>query len=123
MGKRVERTRCGGTWTEARWWNFVRGVQRMGFKRYPAKYMCLEAASRPYTGTDKRTKKEYRCAVCQEWFKKKDVEVDHMDAAGSFTSDEHVLGFLKRLFCEPEDLQIVCKPCHKEITASQRRKT
>lgn len=120
MGKRVERTRCGGTWTEARYFNFLRGVQRMGFRKYPPKYQCLEAASRPSQGTDKRTKTEYQCAVCLMWFKKKDVEVDHIVPAGSFTTAEHIKGFIMRMFCEVSDLRCVCVSCHKQITAKAR---
>ena len=122
MGKRVERTRCGGTWTEARWWNFIRGVQRMGFKKYPAKYQCLAAASRPSLGTDKRTKTEYQCAVCKGWFKKKDIEVDHIVPAGSLTADEHIKGFIMRMFCEVSDLRCLCCLCHKTVTAEARSK-
>ena len=122
MGKRVERTRCGNTWTESRYFNFLRGVQRMGFKKYPVKYQCLEAARRPYDGTDRRIKWLYTCAICKQEFLQKDIEVDHIEPAGSLTSIDHIAGFIKRLFCEIDNLRVACKPCHKEITAEARSK-
>ena len=82
----------------------------------------LKKARRPYGGEDKRTKWEYQCNECNNWFKTKDVEVDHIESAGSLKSYDDLAGFCERLFCEEENLQVVCKPCHKQITQEERKK-
>jgi 5-methylcytosine-specific restriction endonuclease McrA len=110
---KTKNTRCGKTWTEARYWSFIRSALRRAWVKYPVRYQALQAARRPYTGKDKRTKWEYRCNLCNSWFKTKDVEVDHIEECGSLKNYRDLMGFCKRLFCELDNLQVVCKPCHK----------
>lgn len=116
MPKRGEKTRANKTWTEARFFSFIRSALRRAWSRYPIRFMALDAASRPYVGTDKRRKKEYQCAVCRAWFMQKEVEVDHIIPCGSLKNFRDLSGFAKRLFCELKDVRVVCKPCHKGIT-------
>jgi hypothetical protein len=60
--------------------------------------------------------------MCKKWFKDKEVEVDHIVACGSLKEYSDLPGFIQRLFCEPEDLQILCKDvCHKKKTDSERK--
>jgi hypothetical protein len=50
-------------------------------------------------------------------FPAKEVEVDHMVGMGKgLTWDE----FINRLFCEATNLQVLCKPCHKEKSAKEK---
>lgn len=66
----------------------------------------------------------YRCRVCEGEFARKDVELDHvepvvpinvswMDEDGN--PDWNI--FIRRLFCEKEGYQIICKRCHENKTA------
>jgi 5-methylcytosine-specific restriction endonuclease McrA len=112
---RVARTRCGGQWTEARYWAFIRGALRQAAQRYPAKWQAREAASRPSQLADKRVKKEYQCAICKKWFKKNETQMDHIEPAGELTKYEHLPGFTERLFCEPEEYRCLCKKCHDSV--------
>ena len=68
MGRRVERTHAGKTWTKARYFSFIRSALRKAWSRYPVRFHVLAKAARPYKGTDKRRKKEFQCAICEEWF-------------------------------------------------------
>ena len=111
-----EKTRCGGTWTEARYWGFIRSALRGAFTRYPVNYQCRNAAKRPYKGPNKLQKNEYQCGVCGGWFLQKNTQVHHVVECGSLKSYSDLPGFVERLFCEAKDLQVICKPCHKKIT-------
>lgn len=112
--KRGEKTRCSETWTEARYFYFIRSALRNAWRKYPVRYEALRKASRPYVGPDKRCKTEKQCAKCKKWFiGNGKVEVDHIIPAGSLTKFADLPLFCARLFCEVDNLQVLCKPCHK----------
>jgi len=117
--KRVVRSKAGGQWTKSRYWQFIRSVLRQGFQRYPAKQVARESNRKVVRG--KRHKYEYECCDCGGWFVDRDVQVDHIVPAGSLKDYRDLPGFVRRLYCEPEDLQILCKPCHKEKTKRERK--
>lgn len=115
MGKRVERTRASGTWTEARYFGFIRNALRSAFQKYPVKHHAKKNA---YTLTDNGGR--YRCATCSELFKGTEVHVDHIEPCGSLKTYEDLPGFVERMFCEVEGFQILCKPCHQLKTNRER---
>lgn len=112
MARGNEKTRCGGRMTESAYWSFVRSGLRQKSMRWAVKYDVLNAAKRPYTGEDKRTKNEYQCAICQQWFKMKEIEVDHIVETGSLKSAADLPRFVETLFCEADNLRVLCKNCH-----------
>ena len=120
MGRIVEKTRAGGTWSSARYFSFIRSLLRRGFMKYPVKFQVKNEASRPYKGSDKRRKKEYQCAVCSGWFADKEVAVDHIVPCGSLKTYEDLPKFVATLFCEKENLQIICNTCHQIKTNEER---
>ena len=122
MPRITPKTRAGETWTESRYWTFIRSALRQAWSKYPVKYQVLNNNRRPFTGEDKRTKWEYQCAECGEWFKAKEVQVDHIESAGSLKSYEDLPDFVRRLFCEADNLQVMCKPCHKTKTQEERKR-
>lgn len=118
--QRVPRTRAGESWTESRYWQFIRSLLRQGFNRYPPKFQARKNAERTVKG--KRHKYEYQCSCCEEWFKGKDIQVDHIEPAGSLRNYEDLPRFVERLFCEQDNLQVMCKPCHQTKTNEERKK-
>jgi 5-methylcytosine-specific restriction endonuclease McrA len=122
MPRITPKTRAGETWTESRYWTFIRSALRQAWSKYPVKYQVLNDNRRPFTGEDKRTKWEYQCAECEKWFKSKEVQVDHIESAGSLKSYEDLPDFVRRLFCEADNLQVMCKPCHKTKTQEERKR-
>jgi len=120
MGRTVEKTRAGGTWSSARYFSFIRSLLRRGFMKYPVKFQVKNEASRPYKGSDKRRKKEYQCAVCDGWFADKEVAVDHIVPCGSLKSYEDLPRFVSTLYCEANNLQVVCNTCHQIKTNGER---
>lgn len=113
--------RNAGSWTEARFHSFVKSVLRAGSRKWPPKYQCINDA---YVGTKINPKsgrrcKFYKCACCNEEFPLAMIEVDHINPivpiTGFTTWDE----VINNLFCEKEDLQAVCKDCHKIKTKAE----
>ena len=58
---------------------------------------------------------KYPCAKCEKWFVRQEVDVDHIDEVGPYQGDLHA--YSKRLYCDQENLQILCKSCHKRKTS------
>lgn len=115
MAKRKPRPRAGGEWTEAQFWGFVRSSLRRASRRWaPIARQCHEQVKRAYEGTNKRQKWEYQCAMCGDWFPRKETQVDHIVPCGSCKTADDLPGFVSRLFCETDGLRVVCKPCHDD---------
>lgn len=118
--QRVPRTHAGGTWTKSRYFQFIRSALRQAFSRYPVKYQVKDKAKRELKHKKGRQKYEYQCAICSGWFASKDVEVDHILPAGSLKDYEDLPGFVSRMFCEADGLQVLCRECHKVKTAEDK---
>jgi len=65
----------------------------------------------------------YKCAKCKKHFVATDVQVDHVlpvvDPKVGFIGWD---SFIDRIFCEIENLQVLCKPCHKVKTEEEKAK-
>lgn len=119
VSPRVPRTHAGNTWTKARYFSFIRGVLRNAFSRYPVKHHAKKAAQEKKKG-EKRF--SYRCASCRKLYPNSEVQVDHIEPAGSLKEYSDLPGFVERLFCEAENLQVLCKTCHQKKTNEERKK-
>ena len=125
------KTRCGGRWTQAYFNSFIKNQLRGASRKWAPNNDCLTAA-RVARGL-------YKCAGCEEIVpntlkkgrkREKNVYVDHIlpiiDPAVGFTTwDECV----ERMFCEVDNLQVLCKTCHdvktkeeRDIATARRRK-
>ena len=121
MAQRVEKTRAGGRWTEAKFFGFIRSALRSASIRWPPKADALRDSRIPYMGVDNpRQKWQYPCHQCGEWFMGKEVQADHIVPCGSLRCFADLPGFVERMFCEQEGFRILCKPCHKTVTAAER---
>lgn len=107
-------------WSESKFWQYIRSTLRRAWMRFPKRYEALTDARRDYKGDNKKQKYEYQCNICKEWFKNKDVQVDHVIPAGSLNGYSDLPGFVERLFCN--QLQILCSSCHKIKTLKERSK-
>jgi 5-methylcytosine-specific restriction endonuclease McrA len=99
-------SRNGGEWTEARFKSFITSALRAASRRWPPKFAALKKALVGRKTNDKTGKlaQHYRCVTCNKDFVGADVQVDHID----------------RMFCELHDLQVLCKPCHKQKTQQEK---
>ena len=91
-------------------------MRRMSQRWPPLVRLALNAVRRPYVGPNKLQKWVYQCAVCSGWFKRTQVEVDHIEPCGSLQSFDDIRRFTERLFCESDKLRVVCNGCHAVIT-------
>jgi len=109
-------------WTPARKKAFIISVLRSGTRRWPPKYETLAAAKteKKINPKTKRLAQHYRCARCLGEFTSTNVEVDHIqpvvDPEKGF-KDWNT--FIRRLFCDEKNLQVLCKPCHKIKTKEE----
>lgn len=106
-------------WTEAAYFNWIRGGLRQLSIRYPIKWSVLEAARRPVEGKGPQ-RWEYLCAGCLTWHPKKSITVDHVDPCGPLNTYEDLPAFVSKLFCAAEGLQALCDGCHDAKTKSER---
>ena len=117
---RVERTRNAGTMTESMFWSFIRSALRQKSRWWKPAAAAKLAAKRPYIGPNKLQKFEYKCAECQNYFKEKEIAVDHVIECGELKCAEDLPGFVERLFAE-EGFQVLCKGCHNIKTQEYRK--
>lgn len=99
-------------------YNAARSALRRAYIIWPGRMQCLLNARRP--ALNKRLKWEYQCNTCKEWFKLKDVQVDHVKPCGAFTDETHHKSFVTTLFLG--EVQVLCTPCHDQKTNTERKR-
>lgn len=130
MAKKVTRPRKtptvkprnAGTMTESAFWSFIRSTLRQKSRWWKPITLCKMQARRPYKGPNKRQKFEYECNNCHKWFPEKKINVDHIIGAGSLNCGADLPGFVERLFCEQDNLQVLCETCHDAKTKLEKQK-
>ena len=120
--KLLEKPRCDGTMTESAFWSFIRSALRNKSRWWKPITTCKQKSKRAYKGPNKRQKFEYQCNKCKEWFADKNIQVDHKIPAGSLNCAQDLPGFVERLFCEVDGLQILCSTCHNIKTQKEKKK-
>ena len=130
-GSGADKARCSGRMTEAQFITFVKNQLRgASWKWFPISETLKKA---------RVSKGWYRCAGCDhivpttklvDGKRVKWVSVDHVDPiidpeVGFKSWDD----FINNLFCEEENLQLLCRECHdgkssleKNIAVERRRK-
>ena len=106
----------------------IRGAIRRIFSRSPVKIEVLKKVRREVPrfckdGTRaKRDAVQYLCNVCKSWVGSTKVEVDHIVPVVEVNEKGFVDWniFVERLFCGPENLQVICDPCHDKKTHEEQ---
>ena len=116
----------GGRWTQARYNSFIKSALRSASQRWPPRYetlndACVGQRINPASG---RLAKFYTCNGCKQIFPAKDVEVNHKIPVVPTEGFDNWNNVIKRMYCEKEGLEALCKPCHKATTKreSEERK-
>lgn len=113
----TKRTYNNGTWTKAKWTAWIKNILRRGSYRWPPRYEAIKAA-----------KVERGVYMCRGYGRRahrvrhKEIQIDHIvpvidPATGHTTFDKYI----NRLFCEADNLQILCLSCHKAKTKNERK--
>ena len=123
MAKRVlvPKKRCDGTMSEATFWSFIRSALRQKSRWWKPISVCKMNARRLYKGDNKRQKYEYQCKKCKTWHAEKNINVDHIIGAGALNCAQDLPGFVERLFCEQDNLQVLCVSCHDKKTLKEKQ--
>lgn len=114
----------GDEWTQARFNSFIKSALRAASARWPPRYKSLKKASvgKKINWKTGRIAEHYKCNSCMKEFPAKEVQIDHIHPIISpvtgFTTWDEVI---KNMFCEEENLQVLCILCHKEKTTAERR--
>ena len=118
--KVIEKPYCSGTMTRAGYWGFIRSALRQKSRWWKPIQDCKRSARRLNKSQNKRLKYEFLCSECGDWFPEKQVVVDHVKAAGSLNKPEDLPEFVTNLFCEVDNLIVMCKECHAPKTLADR---
>ena len=116
----VAKTRNAGTMSESMFWSFIRSALRQKSRWWKPISEAKAKAKRAYKGPLKRQKFEYQCAECKGWFPDKKVNVDHIIPAGTLRCADDLPAFVERLFCEVDNLQVLCEGCHNIKTQKEK---
>jgi len=121
MKKLKDRPFNGGTLTEAAFFGWIRsGLRRMSIRWRPKNEVLAEIRRPKENGG--RSKWEYPCKTCKQWFIRAHVEVNHIIPCGSLKSFGDIGPFCQRLFCEKDGFEILCLDCHKKLTYNEKNK-
>lgn len=117
-------THNAGKWTESRFATFIKSALRSASQRWPPKFTALNNAKRGKrtNRSSGRIAEHYECAHCHNQFPAKEIQVDHInpviDPSVGFVSWDEVI---KRMFCEVEGYQVLCKACHLVKSNAEKR--
>lgn len=114
--------------TEAAFLSFIRGgIRRHLWAKNPIKLEFLKEARKMITNPNVRLRKGRPkvwggvCEMCNKEHILKNMEVDHKTGEHSLRSTEDIQKFVEGIvFVRKEDLALLCKPCHKAKTYSER---
>lgn len=120
MAKRTPPFKYYPTWTEARFYSFIRSALRKAHIKWPPAQNVMKQGRKEVKG--KKWKYEHQCEICKKWKPQKEIEKDHRVEVGSLKCYNDLPGFVERLFVSEDGYRKVCKDCHKGVTSSQRRK-
>ena len=117
---KVVKTRNAGTMTESAFWGFIRASLRNRSRFWKPILETKKNARRAYKGENKRQKWEYQCNICKNWFMDKETSVDHIQPVGTLRGAQDLPEFVENLFCESNNLQLICSSCHHLKTQKER---
>ena len=117
------KTRCNGEWTEARFTSFVKNILRQASRKWAPTNTIKKKAN--------RARGVYECATCKQHVplservggkRVNNVFVDHIepivDPKKGFQGFDE---FVQRLFCEEDNLQVLCGECHDKKSLIERQ--
>lgn len=118
-------TRNGGTWTEAKFSSFIKNQLRSATRKWAPIQQCKKDAN--------VERGFYLCAGCKEHVpptikqgrrKVTNIFVDHIepivDPATGFVDWDT---YINRMFCEKDNLQLLCGECHDKKSMAERALT
>jgi 5-methylcytosine-specific restriction endonuclease McrA len=113
--------------SESAFMSWIRGGIRQGlWNRHPVKLEFIKKNRIQIKNPNPRGNKPLVwggvCSQCNNHFVQKDLEVDHREGGHSLKTINDVQSFIENIvFVTEDDLQLVCKPCHKIRSQMDRK--
>lgn len=129
----------GSPWkSESAWYGWLRGSMRRAWNKHPLKIAFLRHVRRLIDNPNPTSAKRFPqvwgadCECCggtfalsggkREGGKAAKIQVDHRNAAGTFTKVQDIQKFYERLMCIGiEDLRAVCDVCNKTLALAESK--
>lgn len=110
-----------GEWTVGKFNAFITSILRAGSRKWAPKHAALHAAKteKKINVKTKRMAQHFECAHCCNEFVATEVQVDHIEDMGPNLSWDE---FIHKLYCEVDNLQVLCRECHAKKTKGERAK-
>lgn len=99
-------------------WVKVRSALRDIYRYSPMRREAIKAVMFKHPGFSGGP--GFVCPICEVDWPGAMADVDHITACGSLLCAEDLPGFFDRLM--NGKVRVICKLCHKKVTAAQRRK-
>lgn len=114
MKTKNPKTRCSGTWTEARYNSFIKSGIRSLTRKWKPMYDALKEAETEKKINEKtgRVAQHYRCVGCRRDYPVKEVAIDHIEPIVPVTGFTTWDDIISRALCEKSGFQVLCKSCH-----------
>lgn len=118
--------RNSGNWTEARFTSFVKGILRAGSNKWPPKWEVRRKARQArgiyYCAGFKRKGHPATASIRERGRSKKcnNIFVDHISPIVGRAGFTNWDDFINKLYCEVDNLQVLCKQCHDLKTKSEK---
>lgn len=117
----------GSPWKNSTaFFTYLRGCLRKAWSRHPVKLNLLKKMRKQIPNPNLRGNKETvwgcECSVCHKDFVMKEINVDHIVAAGQLNKTEDIQGFVERLlYVTEDDLRCVCKGCNSALAYADKQ--
>ena len=109
---------------------WIRGGLRKLWSKHPVKLEFMKANRKRIKNPNPTASKRFpevwgaECNICKKDFTQNEIQIDHRGDEGTFTTMSEIEVYARHLYLVGfDDLQSVCKPCHKIINHSQRTGT
>jgi hypothetical protein len=113
---------CGGRWTKARLRSFIENILRAGTRKWAPIGDCeREARTRRGFYLCAGCKKEIPATVKEGRKRVNNKFVDHIKPAVPVTGWTNWDDYINNLFCEIDNLQLLCKTCHDEKSKEENQ--
>lgn len=108
-------------WSDARFHSWILNIIRKGTVFFPNRINAINLAKvgRRKNSKTNRLAEHYKCALCQDQFPLKDIEVDHVEPVIPISGWKSWDDTIRRVFCRPSGWQVLCKQCHIKKSAEE----